>query len=327
MSDHVITAVGLHKRYGATAALAGFDLAVPRGALFALLGPNGAGKTTAVEILATLRRPDSGRAAVAGFDVVREPDRVRERIGLTGQYAAVDELLTGRGNLVMFGRLSGLGAAAAGRRADELLERFALTDAAGRLARGYSGGMRRRLDLAASLTRDPEVLFLDEPTTGLDPRSRNAVWDGVRTLVNAGTTVLLTTQYLEEADRLADRVAVVDAGSVIAEGTAEELKSRIGGDQVDVVADETADLARVAEVAARVSGAAPQVYHEERRVSVAVAVPERIRVLTGIVRELDAAGVGAEDIGVRRPTLDDVFLGLTGRAEAAAPSPDEEVPV
>ncbi|MUL43426.1 ATP-binding cassette domain-containing protein [Streptomonospora sp. PA3] len=320
MDDPVITATALRKRNGATRALDGFDLAVPRGAVLALLGPNGAGKTTAVEILATLRRADSGRACVAGFDVAREPDRVRERIGLAGQYAAVDELLTGRANLVMFGRLNGLGAAAARRRADELLERFALTEAAGRRVDGYSGGMRRRLDLAASLTRDPQVLFLDEPTTGLDPRSRNGVWESVRDLVGAGTTVLLTTQYLEEADRLADRIAVLDSGAVIAEGTADELKSRIGGDQIDVVAAGAGDLGAIAAVAARISGASPQVRTDERRVSVAVSVSARIGVLGGILRELDAAGLEVEDIGVRRPTLDDVFLGLTGRAGADAPA-------
>ncbi|GAA1770410.1 ATP-binding cassette domain-containing protein [Streptomonospora arabica] len=311
--DLVISAAGLRKRYGTAQALDGFDLAVPRGSVLALLGPNGAGKTTAVEILATLRRPDAGSARIAGFDVAREPDRVRERIGLTGQHAAVDELLTGRANLVMFGRLNGLGAAAARRRADELLERFGLVGAARRRARGYSGGMRRRLDLAASLTRDPEVLFLDEPTTGLDPRSRNEVWDSVRALVGAGTTVLLSTQYLEEADRLADRVAVIDSGAVIAEGTAAQLKSRVGGDHVDVVAARADDLAAVAAAAARGGGGQPQVHTDDLRVSVAVAGSARVGVLTGIVRELDAAGLAVEDIGLRRPTLDDVFLGLTGR--------------
>ncbi|GAB3448448.1 daunorubicin resistance protein DrrA family ABC transporter ATP-binding protein [Streptomonospora sediminis] len=318
MNRYAVTAEGLHKRYGATRALDGFDLAVPRATVCALLGPNGAGKTTAVEILATLRRSDSGRAEVAGFDVARSPDRVRERIGLTGQYAAVDELLSGRANLAMFGRLSGLGAAGARRRADELLERFALTGAARRLARDYSGGMRRRLDLAASLVRDPEVLFLDEPTTGLDPRSRTAVWDSVRALVAAGTTVLLTTQYLEEADRLADRICVVDTGAVVADGSARELKSRIGADRIDIVAAETADLAAVAEIAARVSGAVPQVRAEKRRVSTSVAARGRIDALTAIVRALDEAGLAAEDIGLRRPTLEDVFLGLTGHAGSAA---------
>ncbi|MDA0566725.1 ATP-binding cassette domain-containing protein [Streptomonospora sp. S1-112] len=327
--DLAVSAEGLVKSYGATRALDHLDLAVPAGTVMGLLGPNGAGKTTAVEILATLRRADAGRAVVAGHDAAREPERVRERIGLTGQYAAVDEILTGRENLVMFARLSGLGAATARRRADDLLERFDLTAAAGRPAGRYSGGMRRRLDLAASLTLDPAVLFLDEPTTGLDPRSRNGVWRAVRDLVGAGTTVLLTTQYLEEADRLADRMAVIDSGRVIAEGTAEQLKSTVGGDRVDVVVEEAADLEPAAAVLARVCGTAPRTDPEERRVSAPVAAADRIAALTGVVRGLDAAGLRATDIGVRRPTLDDVFLGLTGRtgadregaARPAAPAP------
>ncbi|MBV2363758.1 ATP-binding cassette domain-containing protein [Streptomonospora nanhaiensis] len=320
--DHAVTAEGLVKRYGATRALDGLDLAVPRGTVMALLGPNGAGKTTAVEILATLRRPDAGRAVVAGHDVARRPDRVRERIGLTGQFAAVDEILTGRENLVMFARLSGLGAAGARRRADDLLERFGLTGAAGRPAGRYSGGMRRRLDLAASLTLDPQVLFLDEPTTGLDPRSRNGVWAAVRDLAGRGTTVLLTTQYLEEADRLADRMAVIDSGRVIAEGTAEELKSAVGGDRVDVVLEDAADLGPAAAVLGRVCGGAARVDTERRRVSAPVSAADRIAALTGAVRELDAAGVRAADIGLRRPTLDDVFLSLTGHTGETAPVPD-----
>jgi ABC-2 type transport system ATP-binding protein len=281
-----------------------------------LLGPNGAGKTTAVRILATLLRFDGGTARVAGYDVARQPERVRDRIALTGQYAAVDEILSGRQNLVMFGRLHHLGARLAARRADELLAQFGLTEAAGRSVREYSGGMRRRLDLAASLIRAPEVLFLDEPTTGLDPRSRNQVWDAVRSLVAGGTTVLLTTQHLEEADQLADRVSVVDAGRAVAEGTPDQLKSEIGGDRIEVVVRDSAQLAAAAEVVGRVCAGPPDRDLDARRLS--APVTDRVAALTTVVRALDGAGIVAEDIGLRRPTLDEAFLSLTGHSTGKA---------
>ncbi|RKN08723.1 ATP-binding cassette domain-containing protein [Streptomyces radicis] len=314
MAEHAIVTEGLRKRYRDTYALDGVDLAVRTGTVHGLLGPNGAGKTTAVRALATLLRYDAGRAEIRGFDVARQPEEVRERIGLTGQYAAVDEQLSGRQNLVMFGRLHKLGRAAAKRRADELLERFRLTEAAGKNAGAYSGGMRRRLDLAASLVRSPEVLFLDEPTTGLDPRSRNDVWDTIRSLVKGGTTVLLTTQYLEEADQLADRISVIDAGRVVAEGTADELKATIGADRVEVVVRDAADLFGVAALISRVCGVEPETDQDTRRVSALVA--DRVTALTEVVRALHAAGVVVEDIGTRRPTLDEAFLRLTGRRTA-----------
>ncbi|WP_240809827.1 ATP-binding cassette domain-containing protein [Actinomadura sp. WMMA1423] len=310
-----VAAEGLRKRYGGTEALAGLDLRVPAGTVHGLLGPNGAGKTTAVRILTTLARPDSGTARVAGHDVVREAVEVRRRIGLVGQHAAVDEVLGGRQNLVMFGRLHHLGARRARRRADELLERFGLTDAAAKPAGQYSGGMRRRLDLAASMILAPPVLFLDEPTTGLDPRSRGEVWDSIRDLVEGGTTVLLTTQYLEEADRLASGVSVIDHGRVIAEGTPDELKARLGGDRVEVVVDDPAALASAAEIVARVATGEVDVDAEALRVGAPVA--GRAAALTEAVRGLDEAGVAVADIGLRRPTLDEVFLHLTERKEVA----------
>jgi ABC-2 type transport system ATP-binding protein len=309
-NDHVVLAEGLRKRYGKTTALDGFDLAVAPGTVLGLLGPNGAGKTTAVRILTTLLRPDGGRAEVAGFDVVRQAARVRAHIGLLGQHAAVDEILSGRQNLVLFGRLYHLAPQAARRRADELLERFGLGEAAGKPANQYSGGMRRRLDLAASLILSPPVLFLDEPTTGLDPRGRNEVWEAIRALVAGGTTVLLTTQYLDEADRLADRIAVIDRGRVIADGVPEQLKSKVGGDQIEVVVRGDDDLSAAAAVVGRAAGGEPEVDRDSRRVS--APVRDRVTALTEVVRALDDAGIGAEDIALRRPTLDEVFLRLTG---------------
>ncbi|MCG5472196.1 ATP-binding cassette domain-containing protein [Micromonospora sp. LAH09] len=310
MTTYEVVAEGLGKRYGPTRALDRFDLAVPTGTVYGLLGPNGAGKTTAVRILTTLLRFDAGRATVAGFDVLRQPDEVRARIGLTGQYAAVDETLSGRQNLELFGRLFRLGRREARQRATELLERFGLAEAAGRSAGEYSGGMRRRLDLAASLIRTPRVLFLDEPTTGLDPRSRNQVWDLVRALVAEGTTVLLTTQYLEEADQLAHRISVIDAGRVVAEGSPDELKSMTGGDRIEVVVRDAADLDLAARIVAPICGAEPERDPEIRHLS--VPVTDRVAGLVDVVRALDDAGVAVEDIGLRRATLDEAFLHLTG---------------
>ncbi|MGH3391087.1 MAG: ATP-binding cassette domain-containing protein [Actinomadura sp.] len=308
-TTYAVVADGLCKRYGDTAALSGFDLAVPEGTVCGLLGPNGAGKTTAVRILATLLRADAGRAEVAGFDLARRAAQARYRIGLLGQSAAVDEVLSGRQNLEMFGRLYHLGARAARVRADELLRRFELSDTGGKPVKRYSGGMRRRLDLAASLILAPKVLFLDEPTTGLDPRGRAEVWDAVRSLVGAGTTVLLTTQYLEEADQLADRISLIDRGRVIAEGTPEQLKSTIGADRIDVVLRNADELPAAAEIVGR-SGAEVEIDRDTRRIG--AAVRDRVAALTEVVRALDDAGIAAEDIALRRPTLDEVFLHLTG---------------
>lgn len=317
-----VTAEGIRKRYGAVRALDGFDLTVPEGTVCGLLGPNGAGKTTAVRVLTTLLRFDGGRSRVAGFDISGQADQVRPRIGLAGQYAAVDELLTGRENLVMFGRLYHLKARAARQRADDLLERFALTDAAGKRAERYSGGMRRRLDLAASLILTPPVLFLDEPTTGLDPRSRNGVWDAVRTLASDGTTVLLTTQYLAEADHLADQVAVLDRGRTVAAGAPDHLKSRIGGERIDVTLHDPRDLAATAETIRRIAGTEPDTDPELRHVSASVADP--VGALTRAVHALHDADLRIEDIGIRRPTLDEVFLHVT-ESRSAAPEKEEEV--
>jgi len=311
-TDVAVEADAIRKTYRGTSALDGFDVCVPAGTVHGLLGPNGAGKTTAVRILCTLLRFDGGRARVAGFDVAREPEQVRARIGLTGQYAAVDEILSGRQNLVLFGRLFQLGGRAARRRADELLDQFGLTDAAGRSVKTWSGGMRRRLDLAASLIRPPQVLFLDEPTTGLDPRSRNNVWDAVRALVFDGTTVLLTTQYLDEADRLADHVSVVDAGRVVASGTPDELKSTIGGDRIEVVVRDGRQLDAAATTLWRICAAEPDRDDELRRLS--APAHNRVAVLAEAARALAEAGIEVEDVGLRRPTLDEAFLQLTGHA-------------
>lgn len=302
---------GVRKRYGEKSALDGLDLVVARGTVHGLLGPNGAGKTTAVRVLATLLRHDEGVARVAGHDVRTEAREVRRRIGLLGQHAAVDEELSGWQNLEMFGRLYHLGSRRAATRAGELLERFGLADTGRKAVKQYSGGMRRRLDLAASLITDPAVLFLDEPTTGLDPRGRAEVWASVRSLVGGGTTVLLTTQYLEEADQLADRISVVDEGRVVAEGTADQLKARIGGDRIDVVVSDAGQLAAVV----RLFGDEATVDEERRMVSVPAA--NRMATLARTVRELEAAGIEAQDIGVRRPTLDEVFLRVTRRTKEA----------
>jgi ABC-2 type transport system ATP-binding protein len=306
-----IWAEGLRKSFGETHALRGVDFDVAEGTILALLGPNGAGKTTAVRILTTLLAPDGGRAEVAGVDVLREPSRARTRMGLAGQYAALDEVLTGRENLEMIARLFRLDRATARRRAAELLERFELEDAADRVTKTYSGGMRRRLDLAGALVATPPVLFLDEPTTGLDPRSRLSMWELIGQLARGGTTVLMTTQYLEEADRLADDIVVIDHGLVIARGTAAELKRRTGGERLEVVVTDEARLPQAAAALSALTGAESRVEPELRRVS--VPVTSHGGFLTRAVRELDGQGVELDDIGFRRPTLDEVFLALTGR--------------
>jgi ABC-2 type transport system ATP-binding protein len=307
---NAVTVQSLVKTFGSTKALDGLSFDVPEGTVLALLGPNGAGKTTVVRVLSTLLQADSGTALVGGIDVAKHPAQVRDMIGLTGQFAALDDYLSGRENLVMFGRLYHLGKAEAARRADELLERFDLMDAAGRLAKTYSGGMRRRLDVAASLIARPRVLFLDEPTTGLDPRSRLGMWSVIQDLVRDGTTMLLTTQYLEEADILASSIAVIDSGRVIAQGTSDELKAQVGGARIELVVESESQLAAAAEVLGRIGDGVAVVDNDERRV--AVPVTGGASVLAEVVRELDSAGVGIADIAVRRPTLDDVFLKLTG---------------
>lgn len=314
-NDHAIVVEELQKNYGKQRALDGLDLIVPRGTVRGVLGPNGAGKTTSVRVLATLLRHDGGRAEVAGFDVLRQPDEVRYRIGLLGQHAALDEELSGRQNLEMFGRLYHLGARGAGRRADELLEQFGLADTGKKAIKQYSGGMRRRLDLAAGLIMRPQVLFLDEPTTGLDPRGRREVWNAVRSLVGDGTTVLLTTQYLEEADQLADRITVIDQGRAIAEGTADELKSAIGGDRIDVVLHHAHDLSAAASVVG-MAARADAVETDADALRISAPVVDRIAALTETVRALAATGIEARDIALRRPTLDEVFLHLTGTRPA-----------
>ena len=320
MSDHVIAVDGLGKRFGSVVALDGIDLAVPEGTILGLLGPNGAGKTTTVRVLTTILEPDEGQVRVLGLDVVRDAERVRTLIGLAGQYAAVDDNLTGRENLRLIGHLSHQPRSTVRPRADELLERFSLTGAADRPARTYSGGMRRRLDLAAALVHRPPVLFLDEPTTGLDPSGRSDLWTLIGQLVADGTTVLLTTQYLEEADRLADNIVVVDGGRIIAEGTASQLKARLGSTVVEICVADPADAHRAA---ARLARLAPTDLLDGRR-TLAVKVPDKGPAVQQVIRSLDADAIACESLAIREPTLDDVFLQLTGHR--AGTGPDEPAP-
>ncbi|MFH7593770.1 ATP-binding cassette domain-containing protein [Streptomyces racemochromogenes] len=307
-----IYAEALVKTFGDVRALDGVDLDVPEGTVLGLLGPNGAGKTTTVRVLTTLLRPDSGRAVVAGIDVLKHPNDVRRSIGLSGQFAAVDEYLTGRENLRMVGQLYQMSGRAAKARAAELLERFNLAEAADRTAKTYSGGMRRRLDLAAALVVRPPVMFMDEPTTGLDPRNRQALWDVIEELVAGGTTLLLTTQYLEEADRLAHDICVVDHGRVIARGTSDQLKARTGGERVEVVVHERDHIATAREVLAGFGRGETTVEEHTRKLT--VPVQGGAKLLAEVIRELDLRGIEIDDIGLRRPTLDDVFISLTGHA-------------
>lgn len=319
---NVVEASGLVKHYGEVVALDGLDLAVAEGSVYGLLGPNGAGKTTAVSILATLLRPDAGSARVAGADVLEDPALVREKIGLSGQYAALDEHLTGFENLDMIGRLYRLGRSRSRARAGELLEIFDLGDAGNRPVKTYSGGMRRRLDLAGALVASPPVLFLDEPTTGLDPRSRIDLWGVIRELVASGSTLLLTTQYLEEADYLADRIMVIDQGREIAQGTPDELKTLVGGERIEVTVATVDDLPRTEEL---LQGfAVGDLASERRNRKVTVPISGGVAVLTRVLRSLDGAGIDLSDVGLRRPTLNDVFLTLTGHA--AEPGTNGQVP-
>ena len=321
--DDVIAAWGLVKRYGPVTALAGLDLSVAEGTVLALLGPNGAGKTTVVSILSTLLEPDDGRAIVAGADVLENPGEVRKRIGLSGQYAAVDEHLTGFENLDMIGRLYRMKRIPARSRARELLERFDLSDAADRPVKTYSGGMRRRLDLAGALVAEPPVLFLDEPTAGLDPRSRTGLWDVIRELVARGSTLLLTTQYLEEADQLADNIMVIDHGLAIAQGTSDELKSMVGGERIEVTVANPHDVPTAQGILAEL--AVGEVRAADHGPTLTAPITGGAPVLTEALRRLDADGVALRDVGLRRPTLDDVFLSLTGHvAEHEGESGDDE---
>jgi ABC-2 type transport system ATP-binding protein len=316
--DYAVRAEGLQKRYGRTTALDGLDLAVPYGMVYGLLGPNGAGKTTAVRIFATLLRQNGGRAEVAGYDVTRQPRLVRRRIGMVGQQTAVDDQLTARDNLIMFGRLFHVGRATARRRADELLEQFGLADAARKAPKTFSGGMRRRLDLAASLILAPQVLFLDEPTTGLDPAGRREVWQTVADLTARGTTVLLTTHYLDEADKLCDRIAVVDHGRNLVEDTPDGLKRRIGNERLEVVGAEPEDLPAIAGIAAKAASDNNEPTVDEVTLSVNVAVTDGVRSLTEVAAELRNQGIAVADLGLRRPTLDEAFLHLTATSERTA---------
>ncbi len=311
---------GLVKHFGDVKALDGVDLEVKKGSVLGLLGPNGAGKTTAVRVLTTLLKPDAGSVRVAGLDVVDDAAALREKIGLAGQYAAVDENLTGKENLTMVGRLYGMTRADAKVRADELLGRFDLDEATDRPARTYSGGMRRRLDLADALVARPAVLFLDEPTTGLDPRSRLALWETIEDLVADGATVLLTTQYLDEADRLADRIAVIDVGKVVAHGTSDELKDRVGGERLEVKLDDDNFNQKAIEILASMSDEDPFIEGE----SVKLTVRKRRGSIVEAVQKLNEAGIGIDDIGLRRPTLDEVFLNLTGHALETDEGDNEE---
>jgi ABC-2 type transport system ATP-binding protein len=324
-----IHAAGLVKTFGDVRAVDGVDLDVPEGSVLGLLGPNGAGKTTMVRLLTTLLRPDAGTATVAGHDVVRDPDSVRLSIGLSGQFAAVDDRLTGRENLRMIGELYGLRSRPARQRADELLERFDLAGAADRVSSTYSGGMRRRLDLACALVVRPSVMFLDEPSVGLDPTSRLLLWDAVEDLVRQGTTLLLTTQYLEEADRLAQDLAVVDHGRIIARGTPHDLKAQAGGRRIELVVSWTEQLDPAARLLARLAGRAPDI--DRPRATVSVPADGGVRLLAEVVAALDAEGIEITDIGLRRPTLDEVFMALTergsrdaGRAAVGAGAPSEK---